>query len=128
MRIVLVVYALFILGVLMSYYVLFPISFRFLGTYSVAERVHSTITLDSYVSTLITLTLLMGVVFQLPVVAWTLGRMGMITSAMLSKYRKHALLLIMIVAAAITPPDLMTLVLVTIPLYLLYEVCIRVVR
>ena len=89
---------------------------------------HSTITLDSYVSTLITLTLLMGVVFQLPVVAWTLGRMGMITSAMLSKYRKHALLLIMIVAAAITPPDLMTLVLVTIPLYLLYEVCIRVVR
>ena len=122
------VYALFILGVLMSYYVLFPISFRFLGTYSVAERVHSTITLDSYVSTLITLTLLMGVVFQLPVVAWTLGRMGMITSAMLSKYRKHALLLIMIVAAAITPPDLMTLVLVTIPLYLLYEVCIRVVR
>ena len=127
-RIVLVVYALFILGVLMSHYVLFPISFRFLGTYSVAERVHSTITLDSYVSTLITLTLLMGVVFQLPVVAWTLGRMGMITSAMLSKYRKHALLLIMIVAAAITPPDLMTLVLVTIPLYLLYEVCIRVVR
>lgn len=123
-----VIYALFILGVLMSYYVLFPVSFRFLGTYSVAERIHSTITLDSYVSTFTTLTLLMGVVFQLPVIACTLGRLGIITSAMLSRYRKHALLLIMLVAAVITPPDLMTLVLVTVPMYLLYEVSIRVVR
>lgn len=126
-RAVFVIYALFILGVLMSYYVLFPVSFRFLGTYSVAERVHSTITLDSYVSTFTTLTLLMGVVFQLPVIAFALAKMGFITSSMLSRYRKHAFLLIMVVAAVITPPDLMTLVLVTIPLYLLYEVSIRVV-
>lgn len=126
-RVVIVVYTLFILGVLMSYYVLFPVSFRFLGTYSVAERVHSTITLDSYISTFITLTLLMGLVFQLPVIAFVLGRMGIVTSAMLAAYRKHAFLLLMVVAAIITPPDLMTLVLVTIPLYLLYEVSIRVV-
>lgn len=125
---VIVIYMLFILGVLMSYYVLFPISFRFLGTYSVSGRVHSAITLDSYVSTFTTLTLLMGVVFQLPVIAFVLGRLGFITSEMLSAYRKHAFLLIMIVAAVITPPDLMTLILVTIPLYLLYEVSIRVVR
>lgn len=123
-----VVYALFILGILMSYYVLFPISFRFLGTYSVAEKVHSTITLDSYISTFTTLILLMGVVFQLPVIAYALGKMGLITSRMLSRYRKHAFMVIMVVAAAITPPDLMTLVLVTIPLYLLYEVSIMVVR
>lgn len=123
-----IIYALFILGVLMSYYVLFPISFRFLGTYSVAERVHSTITLDSYVSTFTTLTLVMGLVFQLPVIAFALAKMGFISSAILSEYRKHAFIVIMLVAAIITPPDLMTLILVTIPLYLLFEVSIRVVR
>lgn len=123
-----VIYLLFILGVLMSYFVLFPISFRFLGTYSVAERVHSTITLDSYVETFTTLTLVMGLVFQLPVIAFVLAKMGFISSEILSGYRKHAFLVIMLIAAVITPPDLMTLVLVTIPLYLLYEVSIRVVR
>lgn len=122
-----IIYALFILGVLMSYFVLFPISFRFLGTYSVSERVVSNITLDSYVSTFVSLTLVMGVVFQLPVIAFFLGKMGVITSAMLSKYRKHAFIAIMVMAAVITPPDLMTLILVTIPLYLLYEISIRVV-
>lgn len=123
-----VIYLLFILGVLMSYFILFPISFRFLGTYSVAERVHSTITLDSYVETFTTLTLIMGIVFQLPVIAFALAKMELITSDMLSDYRKHAFLVIMLVAAIITPPDLMTLVLVTIPLYLLFELSIRVVK
>ena len=127
-QIVLTVYVLFFVGLLMTYYVLFPISFRFLGTYSVAERIHSTITLDSYISTFLTLALMMGVVFQLPVVAFFLGRMGIVTSEMLSQYRKHAFILILIVAAIITPPDLMTLLLVSLPLYLLYEVSIRVVR
>ncbi len=122
------VYALFIVGVLMSYFVLFPISFRFLGTYSVSQRVVSNITLDSYVSTFVSLTLIMGVMFQLPVIAFFLGKMGLLKSAQLARYRKHALIVIMLVAAIITPPDLMTLVLVTIPLYLLYEVSIRVVR
>lgn len=127
-QVVMIVYVLFILGVLMSYYVLFPISFRFLGTYSVSERIHSTITLDSYISTFTTLTLLMGVVFQLPVIAFALSKLGIITSEMLSKYRKHSFLIIMLVAAIITPPDLMTPILVTIPLYLLYEISIRVTR
>lgn len=123
---VVVIYLLFIVGVLISYFVLFPISFRFLGTYRVAERVHSTITLDSYVSTFTTLTLLMGVVFQLPVIAFVLGKMGIISSSMLSAYRRHAILAILLVAAIITPPDLMTLILVSVPLYLLYEVSIWV--
>lgn len=127
-QVVMIIYLLFILGILMSYYVLFPISFRFLGTYSVAERVHSTITLDSYISTFTTLTLLMGVVFQLPVIAFALAKLKFISSDILSKYRKHSFLIIMLVAAIITPPDLMTLVLVTIPLYLLYEISIRVTR
>ena len=122
------IYVLFILGVLMSYFVLFPISFRFLGTYSVSARVHSTITLDSYVSTFVSLTLVMGVVFQLPVIAFFLGKLGVVTSEALSTYRRHAFLVIMLVAAVITPPDLMTLILVTIPLYLLYEVSIKVIK
>lgn len=126
--VVVIVYALFLIGVLMSYYVLFPISFRFLGTYSVAERVHSTITLDSYVSTFTTLTLVMGAVFQLPVIAFALAKMGLISSSVLSCYCRHAFLVIMFVAAVITPPDIMTLILVTIPLYLLYEMSIRVVK
>ncbi len=127
-QVVCTVYVLFIVGVLMSYFVLFPISFRFLGTYSVAEKVHSTITLDSYITTFTSLTLIMGVVFQLPVIAFFLGKMGIITSEMLARYRKHALIVIMLVAAIITPPDLMTLILVTLPLYLLYEISIRVVK
>lgn len=124
----LIIYLLFVAGVLMSYFILFPISFRFLGTYSVAEQVHSTITLDSYITTFVTLTLVMGVIFQLPVIAFFLAKIGIINSELLAKYRQYAFIIIMIVAAIITPPDLMTLILVTIPLYLLYEISIRVVR
>ena len=123
-----IIYVLFILGVMMSYFVLFPISFRFLGTYSVSARVVSNITLDSYISTFVSLTLVMGIVFQLPMMAFFLGKMGVITSEMLTRYRKHSFVFIMLIAAIITPPDLMTLILVTIPLYLLYEVSIRVIR
>lgn len=122
------IYVLFILGVLMTYFVLFPISFRFLGTYSVSARVVSTITLDSYVTTFTSLTLVMGVVFQLPVVAFFLGKMGIITSGMLASYRRHAFLVIMLVAAIVTPPDLMTLILVSVPLYLLFEISIKVLK
>lgn len=123
-----IIYALFLVGVLMNYFVLFPISFRFLGTYSVSARVVSNITLDSYISTFVSLTLAMGLIFQLPVIAYFLGRMGFITSEMLAQYRRHALIVIMMVSAIITPPDIMTLILVAIPLYLLYEVSIRVVH
>ena len=112
----------------MSYFVLFPISFRFLGTYSVSARVVSNITLDSYITTFVSLTLVMGVVFQLPVIAFFLGKLGVVSSEVLLRYRKHAFVVIMMVAAVITPPDLMTLILVTIPLYMLYEVSIRVVK
>ena len=123
-----IIYVLFLLGILMSYFVLFPISFRFLGTYSVSERVVSNITLDSYISTFVSLTLVMGLVFQLPVIAFFLGKLGVVNSDMLANYRRHSFIVIMLVAAIITPPDLMTLILVTIPLYLLYEVSISVIK
>ena len=127
-QVAVIVYLLFIIGVLMSYFILFPISFRFLGTYSVSGLVESNITLKSYISTFTTLTLVMGLVFQLPVIAFFLGKLDIVSSELLKQYRKYALLVIMVVAAVITPPDLMTLVLVTIPLYLLYEVSILVLK
>lgn len=123
-----VVYALFIVGLLMSYFILFPISFRFLATYQVDGRIDSMITLDSYISTFTTLAFMMGVVFQLPVIVFILGKMGLIDSALMKKYRPYALVVIMVVAAIITPPDLFTLVLVTIPIYGLYELGILVLR
>ena len=125
-KVVISVYFLFVMGVLMSYFVLFPISFRFLGTYTVAEKVHSTITLDSYISTFISLTLLMGGVFQLPVITFILSKMGIINSRLMAKYRKHAFMLILLIAAIITPPDIMTLVLVALPLYCLYEISLTI--
>lgn len=121
-------YLLFALGVLMTYYILAPISFRFLGTYQVDASVQNTITLDSYISTFTSLTFAMGLVFQLPVLSWILAKMGWLKARYMERYRRHALVLIMIVAAIITPPDVFTLILVTGPLYMLYEVCIVIVR
>lgn len=127
-RVITAVYMLFVAGVLVSYYVLFPISFRFLGTYSVSDKVESTITIDSYVSTLTTLTLLMGVVFQLPVISFVLAKMGVVNAYMLAKYRKHAFIVILTLTAIITPgQDVLSLTLVSLPLYLLYEVSIFIV-
>ncbi len=127
-KIIVSVYSLFFIGVLMSYYILFPISFRFLGTYSVADKVHTMITLDSYVSTFVSLTLLLGIVFQMPVIAFILAKMGILSSSQMSKYRKQALLIIMLVAAIITPPDVLTLILVTIPLYTIFELSIFIIQ
>jgi len=123
-----IIYALFLLGLLMSYFVLFPISFQFLATYQVDKEIVNTITLSSYISTFTTLTFLMGVVFQLPVFAFVLGKMGFINAQMLKQYRAYAFVIIMIIAAIITPPDLFTLVLVTIPIYGLYEVSILILK
>lgn len=116
------------LGLLMTYFILFPISFQFLATYQVDEDIMSTITLDSYISTFTTLTFMMGIVFQLLVFAFVLGKMGFIDADMLKRYRAYAFVIIMIVAAVITPPDLFTLVLVTLPIYGLYEVSILVLK
>lgn len=122
------IYILFVIGLLMSYFILFPISFQFLATYQVDESIRSTITIDSYFSTFATLTFLMGVVFQLPIFAYILGKMGFIDANLLRKYRAHAFVLIMIIAAIITPPDIFTLILVTFPIYGLYEISIWVLN
>jgi len=118
---------LFAVGVLMNYFILFPISFRFLATYQTSEAITNLISLDSYMSTFSMLTFMMGLVFQLPVLCFFLGKIGLLTANFMRTYRRHALVGIMVVAAIITPPDVFTLCLVTLPLYLLYEISILVV-
>lgn len=118
---------LFLCGVALNYLVIFPFAFRFLATYQVQPEVVNQIALDSYVSTLLILSLLMGILFEMPMVAWALGKAGLLEAAWLKQYRRHALVALMIVAAVITPTgDAFTLLLVTIPLYLLYRLSIMV--
>ena len=122
------IYVLFMLGVLMSYYVLFPFALRFLGTYQVMPDVVNQINLSSYISTFTTLTLLMGLVFQIPVLSFFLAKMGILECGFMKRYRRHAFILIAVVGAFITPPDIFTCCLVTVPMYALYEISILIVE
>lgn len=120
---------LFLAGAVLNYLVIFPFSFRFLSTYQVYPQVVNQIALGSYVSSLLILSLLLGVLFEIPLVAWALARAGLLHASTLCRYRKHALVALMILAAVITPTgDAVTLLLVTLPLYLLYELSIAIIR
>ena len=122
-------YVMFLVGTLVNYFVVFPLTVRFLGTYQVSPDVANMLTLQSYVDTLLGMSLVMGVVFELPVVCGLMGRMGLLTDQWMSDYRRHAIVAILIVAAIITPTtDVFTLFVVTLPIYLLYEVSIWIVR
>ena len=117
---------LFFLGILFGYYFLTPVSLSFLGSYRVSEEVINEINLESYIDFVATLTLATGVVFELPVVVFFLAKLGVMGSAFMQKYRRHAFLVILIVAAVVTPPDVTSQVLMTIPLYGLYELSILI--
>ncbi|MCM1109274.1 MAG: twin-arginine translocase subunit TatC [Clostridium sp.] len=122
-------YLMFGIGILVNYFLIFPLTFRFLGTYQVADDVDNMISLQSYMSTLVMMSLTMGIVFELPVLSWLLGRMGLISAGFMRRYRKHAIVVILTVAAIITPTsDVFTLLLVSIPMCLLYELSIRIVK
>ena len=127
-RLVFIIFFLFFLGVLISYYILFPVSFRFLATYSVDESISNMIKLDSYISTFASLTFMTGIVFQLPIISFVLGKMGILNSNILVKWRPYAIITIMIIAAIITPPDIFTLIIISIPIYGLYELSIIVLK
>ena len=127
-RVFVSVYLLFVVGMLVSYWILFPISCRFFATYSVSQNVKSLISLDSYMSLFISLTILMGLVFQMPILAIAMAKMGIINHSIMATYRRHAFILIVVIAAIITPPDILTLIIVSLPLYLLYEASIVAVR
>jgi sec-independent protein translocase protein TatC len=117
---------LFMIGVLFSYYLMVPWTLNFLGTYQVSSMVANQISLSSYISTVTTTILSVGVVFELPVVVYVLSKIGIITPDFLKKNRKYAFVIILIVAAIITPPDVFSQIMVTIPLYSLYEISILV--
>ena len=120
---------LFLLGVLMNYFIIFPFAFRFLNNYQVYAEVHNQISLSSYISNLLMLCLLMGILFEIPIVNYLLARAGLLQAETLKKYRRHAIVAIAIVAAVITPTgDAVTLTLVTLPIYLLYEASILIVK
>ncbi len=117
----------FMIGVAVSYLLIFPLTFRFLGTYQVSVDVANMVTLQSYMSTLMMMSLTMGLVFELPVVIWLLSRMGIVSSGFLRKYRRHAVVIILVIAAVITPTsDIFTLLLVSLPMYMLYEISILI--
>src|SRR6185369_8600681 len=118
---------LFLTGALFGYYVITPMTVNFLGTYQVSDEVKNMISLDSFISTVTTMTLITGIVFELPIVVYFLSKIGILNPTFMRKYRRHAIVIILIVAAIITPTsDATTLMLVAIPLYLLYEISIFV--
>ena len=121
-------YVMFILGVLLSYFLIFPLTFRFLGTYQVSSDVTNMIILQSYMGTLLMMCSLMGIVFELPVLCWLLAKLGLLSSKGMRHFRKHSIVVILIISAVITPTsDIFTLSLVALPVWLLYEVSILIV-
>lgn len=128
LRFILSGYVMFMVGVAMSYFVIFPLTFRFLATYQVSVEVENHIVLESYIGTMMMLNLMMGILFEMPVLSWLFAKMGFLSAAFLRNYRRHAIVILLFVAAIITPTsDVFTLLLVAIPIYLLYEVSIWIV-
>ncbi len=128
-RLTVAAYLMFMAGVAVNYVLLFPLTVRFLGTYQVSGEVANMLSIASYVETLLMMSLVFGVMFEMPVVAWLLARFGMLRHEWMKRYRRHALVVILIVAAVITPTsDVFTLVVVSLPIWMLYEISMLIVR
>lgn len=122
-------YIMFIVGVALNYFLVFPLTVRFLGTYSVSSDIENMLTLSSYVDSLLMMSLWFGIIFELPVICWILGRLGLLKSEWMTHYRRHAIVAILIIAAIITPTgDIFTLLVVSLPIYILYEASVFLVR
>lgn len=122
-------YVMFLLGVALCYCLIFPLTFRFLGTYQVSPDVENLITLQSYMDTLLVMCFLLGILFELPIVCWVLGKLGILRRTFMRRYRKHAVVVILVVSAIITPTsDIFTLCIVALPICLLYEVSTFLVK
>ncbi|HEY0057060.1 MAG TPA: twin-arginine translocase subunit TatC [Pedobacter sp.] len=118
---------LFIAGLLFGYYIIAPLSINFLANYTVSEVIRNTITIDSYLSTVATLSIGAGITFELPIIIYILSKLGIMTPAFMKASRRYATVLILIIAAVVTPtPDLITMLTVSFPLFLLYEFSIIV--
>ena len=119
---------LFAAGVALNYFVIFPLSFNVLSTYQVSDIVVNRISLTSYISLLLVLSVFMGLMFEIPVLTWLLAKLGILRREHLKRYRGHVFVAILIIAAVITPTgDPFTLLLVSLPIYLLYELSIVMV-
>lgn len=121
---VLIMSALFILGVLFGYYLIAPFSIDWLGSYSISKDVINQINIRSYISTVTSIVLSGGIAFELPVVVFFLSKIGVLTPRFLRKYRRHSYVVLLIIAAIITPPDVLSQMIVSVPLVLLYEISI----
>jgi sec-independent protein translocase protein TatC len=117
---------LFLVGVLFGFYIITPLSVHFLGSYNVSDQVENQINLTSYISTVAKVILASGVVFELPVLVFFLTKIGLVTPSFLRKYRKHSIVVILLLSAIITPPDIFSQVLVCFPLLFLYEIGIGI--
>lgn len=115
---------LFFLGVLFGYYVITPLSINFLGAYRVSNEVRSNIDLSSYIGLLRASVLSAGLIFEMPIIIYFLTKMGLVTPQFLKKYRKYAIVLVLILSAVITPPDIISQIIVAIPMMILYQVSI----
>ena len=117
---------LFFLGILFGYYIVAPLSIQFFGSYQMSSKIENIFTVNSYMSTILSTVFYCGLFFLLPVVTYLLTKIGLFDSAFLKKYRKHAIVIILILAAIITPPDVISQVIVSIPILILYEIGIVV--
>jgi sec-independent protein translocase protein TatC len=117
---------LFILGILFGYFLIVPLTINFLGGYNVSADVLNQINLKSYIGTIMSLIFATGLVFELPILVYFLSKVGIVTPAFMRKYRRHAVIIILLVAAIITPPDIFSQIMVTIPMYALFEISILV--
>lgn len=127
--IVLSSYLMFMIGVAVNYLFVFPLTVRFLGTYQVSEQVHNMLTLQSYMDTLLMMSIVFGIVFEIPVVSWLLARFGLLKAEYMTHYRRHAIVAILVLAAIITPTgDAFTLLIVSLPIWLLYELSVLIVK
>jgi sec-independent protein translocase protein TatC len=119
---------LFFLGVSFSYFIIVPLAINFLGGYQVSTMVSNQIALRSYISTVTMVTFATGLVFEMPIIVYFLSRIGIVTPEFMKKNRKIAIVLILVLSAVITPPDIFSQILVGIPLYILYEISIGISR
>jgi sec-independent protein translocase protein TatC len=120
--------ALFFTGILFGYYVLTPVSINFLANYQIDPSIRNEFDIISYISTVTMLVLATGLVFQLPIIVYFLSKVGLVTPMFMKQYRRHAIIVILVVAAIVTPPDVFTQILVAVPLISLYEVSILISR
>ncbi len=119
---------LFLTGVVFSYFLIVPLTVNFLGTYKVSESVENYISLNSYISTVTNLSFATGLVFEFPILVYFLTKIGILTPGFLSKQRRYIIVIILIIGAIITPPDVFSQIMVSIPLYCLYELSIFISR